>query len=60
MLAFLHNYFNSLSKLFSDLYLHKFLDASAKLFFPCAIKFLLEETVGIKDETDHISKYIKL
>ena len=56
-LSFLHNYFNGLSKLFSDLYLHKLLDASAKLYFPCAIKFVLKETAGIKDETDHISKY---
>jgi len=31
----LHNYFDSPTKLFSDLYLAKFLDISAKLFFPC-------------------------
>jgi len=30
----LHNYFNSLLKLFSDLYQAKFLDISVKLFFP--------------------------
>jgi len=31
-LNFLHNYFDSLIKLFSDLYLPKFLDTSAKSF----------------------------
>jgi len=31
----LHNYFNDLTKLFSDLYLVKFLDTSAKSFFSC-------------------------
>jgi len=31
----LHNYFDSLLKLFSDLYLTKFLNTSAKLFLPC-------------------------
>ena len=30
---FLHNYFDSLTKLFSDLYLTKFLNNSAKQFF---------------------------
>jgi len=30
----LHNYFGP-TNLFSDLYLAKFLDTSAKLFFPC-------------------------
>jgi len=30
-----HNYFDGLTKLFSDLYLAKFLDALAKLFFSC-------------------------
>jgi len=29
-------YFDSLTRLFSDLYLAKFLNTSAKLFFPCA------------------------
>jgi len=33
-LSILHNYFDGL-KLFSDLYLVKFLDISAKSFFPC-------------------------
>jgi len=33
-LCILHNYFNSLTTLFSDMYLVKFLDVSAKLFFP--------------------------
>jgi len=32
-LCFLHNYFNGPTKLFSNLYLAKFLDISAKLFF---------------------------
>jgi len=32
-LRFLHNYFDSSTKLFSDLYLPKDLDISAKLFF---------------------------
>jgi len=31
----LHNYFDSLTKLFSDLYPDKFLETLAKLFFPC-------------------------
>jgi len=31
----LHNYFGQQTKLFSNLYLAKFLDSSAKLFFPC-------------------------
>jgi len=31
----LHNYFDSPTKLFSDLYLAKFLDTSAKSFFSC-------------------------
>jgi len=30
----LHNYFNDPTKLFSDLYLAKFLDVSVKSFFP--------------------------
>jgi len=32
-LSVLHNYFDSLTKLFSDLYLAKFLNTSAKLLF---------------------------
>jgi len=36
----LHNYFDSSIKLFSDLYLAKFLDFSAKLFFSCRVKKL--------------------
>jgi len=31
----LHNYFGSVLKLFSNLYLAKFLDISAKPFYPC-------------------------
>jgi len=34
-LSVLHNYFDGPTKLFSDLYLAKFLDSSAKSFFPC-------------------------
>jgi len=34
----LYNYFDSLTKLFSDLYLAKCLDASAKPFFPCSFR----------------------
>jgi len=30
----LHNYFDGQTKLYSNLYLAKFLDTSAKLFFP--------------------------
>jgi len=30
-----YNYFDGLIKLFSDLYLTKFLDVLAKSFFPC-------------------------
>jgi len=37
----LHYYFDSLIKLFSDLYFAKFLDTSAKSFFPCAFIFYL-------------------
>jgi len=33
-LSVLHNYFDGPTKLFSDLYLVKFLDTSAKPFFP--------------------------
>jgi len=33
--SFLHNYFDILTKLFLNLYLSKFLDTLAKLFFPC-------------------------
>jgi len=32
-----YNYFDSPTKLFSDLYLTKFLDISAKPFFPCTV-----------------------
>jgi len=32
----LHNYFDSLTKLFSELYLAKFSDTSVKLSFSCA------------------------
>jgi len=35
-LRVLHNYFDDLTKLFSDLYLAKFLDILAK-FFPCML-----------------------
>jgi len=36
----LNNYFDNLLKLFSDLYLAKLLDTSAKSFFPCGnVKF---------------------
>jgi len=35
-LKFLYNYFDGLTKIFLDLYLAKFLDPSAKLFFPCS------------------------
>jgi len=34
-LSFLHNYFHGSTKLFSDLYLAKFLDTSVKSFFSC-------------------------
>jgi len=37
----LHNYFNGPNKLFSDLYLAKFLNTSAKPFFPCTDNQLL-------------------
>jgi len=40
LLSALHNYFNG-TKLFSDLYLAKFLDTSAKPFFPCIQVLLL-------------------
>jgi len=33
-----HNYFDSPTKLFSDLHLHKFLETLAKPFFPCGEK----------------------
>ena len=35
MFEFLPNYFDGSTKLFSDLYLAKFLDTAAKSFFPC-------------------------
>jgi len=34
----LYNYFDSLTKLFSDLYLAKFLDTSANPFFLCSFR----------------------
>jgi len=34
-LSVLYNYFNNPTELFSNLYLAKFLDTSAKPFFPC-------------------------
>jgi len=37
MLQRTHNYFNGPTKLFSDLYLVKLLDASTKPFFPCKL-----------------------
>jgi len=37
-LSILHNYFNGLTKLFLNLYLAKFLDTSAKLFFRVCIE----------------------
>jgi len=40
------NYFDDPNKLFSDLYLAKFLDISAKLFFPCIFgKYVLRTRV---------------
>jgi len=36
-----HNYFDGPTKLFSELYLAKFLGTSAKPFFPCENKFLI-------------------
>jgi len=36
-LNFLYNYFDDSTKLFSDLYLAKFLDILVKPFFPCTI-----------------------
>jgi len=39
ILSIIHNYFNG-PKLFSDLYLAKFLDISTKLFFSCKIVHL--------------------
>jgi len=36
-LSVLHNYFDCPTKLFSDLYLAKFLDTSTKPSFPCNI-----------------------
>jgi len=33
-LSVLYNYFNSITKLFSNLYLAKFLNILAKIFFP--------------------------
>jgi len=35
----LHKYFDNPIKLFTDLYLAKFLDTSAKLLFPCKVAF---------------------
>jgi len=46
MLQRTHNYFNGPTKLFSDLYLVKLLDASTKPFFPC--KLILESQSGSK------------
>jgi len=51
-LSVLHNYFDRLTKLFSDLYLAKFLDTSSKPSFPPIVMISLVSL--------HISKLIKL
>ena len=38
----LYNYFNGSTKLFLDLYLDKFLDASAKPFFLCTLTHIFK------------------
>jgi len=37
-----YNYFDNPTKLFSDLYLDKFLNALAKLFLPCKIIYAIK------------------
>jgi len=50
-LSILHNYFDGLIKLFLDLYLAKFLDALAKLFFPCTTKKLKLKNCNFFNDT---------
>jgi len=47
-LSSLRNYFNGPTKLFSDLYVVKFLDTSAKLFF----SFNNQLRIGITNQSD--------
>jgi len=42
MLNVLHNYFDDPTKSFSNLYLAKFLDTSAKLFLLCKTNYTLK------------------
>jgi len=44
--SILHNYFDKLTKLFSDLHPAKFLDTSAKPFFPC-----MDKLIAIREHT---------
>jgi len=55
-LSFLHNYFDGLTKLFSDLYLAKFLDISAKSFFPCTHSYFFVRKYGSRILRDLIVK----
>jgi len=52
-----HNYFDSLIKLFPDLYLVKFLNTSAKLFFPYIIIELRDNDVLLTKENVEILYY---
>jgi len=58
-LNILHNYFDSLTKLFSDPYLTKFLDTSAKLFFSCNSSKILFQEYRLKNRSFLIIKVIK-
>jgi len=46
------NYSDGLTKLFSDLYLPKILDISAKSFFPCMKKIFRESSLNVRRALD--------
>jgi len=50
-LSYLHNYFDYPTKLFSELYVAKFLDMSIKSFFPCIHHY----TIAIKNDLRPLS-----
>jgi len=52
-LSVLYNYFDNSMKLFSDLYLAKFLDKTAKLFFPYS------STITILEESNFLTMIIE-
>jgi len=58
-LSILHNYFDDLTKLFSNQYLTKFLDTSAKPFFPCTDYTLCTCLHLLEDPKTNSKHYVK-